>query len=576
MVSPDLTRPPTNYGKEDGVLSREFNPAGCQLKDGRIYFGGIKGITYFDPLNIADNEQISNIEFTRLTILNEEIEIGKFYNGRVVLERSLNMRPEIVLKPNDIIFTIEYANLDYSYLESEQFAYLLEGFDTEWRQIGNRRNVSFTNLPPGKYTLKVKVGNADGIWGTKTADLPIRVLPAFYETWWFISLSILFILGGFGLIYKLRTNFLLAQGRRLEEHNQQLNAEILSRREAHRIARERAEYFKAVISQSPVPMAIHSLDGRITHLNQGWLKLWGKPNTESMLANYQVETDEMAQKLGLSESFSLALAGNIVEKSELNYSDHQGENKIVQLLLYPLRNESGVTSQIMISIEDITEVITHRNTIERSLKEKSLLLKEVHHRVKNNLQIIASLLGLQKAGIKEEGIQHVLEEFRGRVNSMALVHDALYRSPDFDEIDVSVYLPNLISSLQQAFDQDRRPIGIQTHISSITLPVDIAVPCGLVINEIVTNALKYAFTETDREDKQISIEFSELGGGWLRLRISDNGIGFQHKLEWDSIESLGLYLVKIISEQQLMGKVEAGNDGGAWIQIDFPLNPDFD
>ena len=565
-----------SYGVADGVLSKEFNPGGCVDENGLMYFCGVQGITYFNPTQIADNQHIPPIQFTDLSIMNHPIEVNKPYNERLVLQNSLTTNPTIRLFPEDLFFSIRFAALDYYYSKSNEYAYLLEGFEDKWRNIGNQRKVTFTNLAPGNYTLHVKGSNNDGLWNDEATSLNIIILPEFYETWWFISIIILFSGLTVFQISRLRTAFLVRRSEELKQHNIELNAQIESRRNAHRRARDRADYFRSVISRSPVPMAIHNMEGNITNLNQGWVDLWGAENAEDIIRDYQVDLDPLAQQLELGKSFHKALEGEILKLPEVTFTAHDGQARVVHILLYPLKKAAGSTNQIMISMEDVTEIVNHRNLVEKSLVDKELLLKEVHHRVKNNLQIIASLLGLQKAGMQDGEISQTLDEFRNRVNSMALVHDALYRSPEFNNIDIAGYIQNLIKELQIAFKLDDSSVQLLTDIPPINLSVDIAIPCGLIINELITNSLKYAFPEPEQEHKRINIKFTRLEDKILRVEVHDNGVGIPEPVVWDSVQSLGLYLVKILSEQQLMGSVELNSEAGAHFTIEFPLHPNYD
>jgi two-component sensor histidine kinase len=173
-------------------------------------------------------------------------------------------------------------------------------------------------------------------------------------------------------------------------------------------------------------------------------------------------------------------------------------------------------------------------------------------------------------------ISQTLEEFRNRVNSMALVHDALYRSPEFNNIDIAVYIKNLIRELQITFKSDGSSVQMLTEIPEINLSVDLAIPCGLIINELVTNSLKYAFPDHDKPNNQVTIKFTPLENDKLRIEVYDNGGGIPDPVVWDSVHSLGLYLVKILSEQQLMGSVHLNSGSGAHFTIEFPTNPNYD
>lgn len=564
------------YGPADGILSKEFNPAACQAHDGWLFFGGVMGITYFNPNEIRDNTHPPIVTLTGLSIMNEPVGINEPINGRVVLDKAMTTAPTLDLYHDDLFFTLSFASLDYFHSPSNRYAYYLEGFHETWRQVGTQNTATFSNLSPGEYTFHLRGSNNDGVWSESSASLQIIKHPRFFETWWF-KLSGLIVLAILTIIaYRLRTNYLVKRGEELEKHNIQLNAQIESRRKAHVRANERANYFRAVISQSPIPMAIHNSEGHITHLNSGWVNLWGAESAEQIIKDYHVEEDEMSIQLDLGNSFRQAVKGNIIEKPEVHFTDTKGNDKVVQVLLYPLRNIVGMTNQVMVALDDVTEVVNQRQELEKSLLEKDLLLKEVHHRVKNNLQLVASLLGLQKSVSKSETTSQTLEDIKNRVNSMALVHDALYRSPELHNIDILQYINELTDTLQTAFGQQAAPVEIVTRIPEINLPVDIAVPCGLMINEMITNTLKYAFPKDFSGSKQIIVQFTEFGDEQLRLEVIDTGIGLQQPVVWDSIHSLGLYLVKILSEQQLMGSVQLKDAPGAHFVIEFPIHPNFD
>lgn len=564
------------YDISDGVISREFNPGGARLNNGWIYFGGVKGITYFHPDQIRDNVKVPPVKFTGLSIMNKPIGINTIFNERVVLDQSITQNPVVELYPEDIFFSLSFASLDYDHPEDNNYAYFLEGFDDAWRQLGNRSNVTFTNIPPGSYTLYLRGSNNDQKWNNAGDSLELIIYPEFYETWWFILSIVLLIILAFAIFIRLRTNLLIKHGEELEKHNIQLNAQIESRRKAHVKASERANYFRAVIAQSPIPMAIHNSEGNITHLNSGWVDLWDADSPETIIRDYDVEEDPLAKELGLGKSFRLAVEGSIIEIPEVTFTAKDGSTRVVQMLLYPLKNIVGMTNQVMVTLEDVTEIVQQRRLLEKSIGEKDLLLKEVHHRVKNNLQLVASLLGLQKAGTTNDKTLRTLDDIKNRVNSMALVHDALYRSPEFDNIDLSTYIQDLTDTLHAAFGQKGEPIEIRTKIPEINLSVDIAVPCGLMINEMVTNALKYAFPDPEQKEKHITIQFSEYMPGSLRLEVIDNGIGLEKPVVWNSVHSLGLYLIKILSEHQLMGSVNLKDGPGAHFVIEFPIHPNFD
>jgi len=209
--------------------------------------------------------------------------------------------------------------------------------------------------------------------------------------------------------------------------------------------------------------------------------------------------------------------------------------------------------------------------LKASLKEKEVLLKEVHHRVKNNLQVIHSLLNLQVAHVQDPAARKALRESQDRVRTMALVHERLYQSKDLAQIDLGGYVRQLVAGLQYSYQVGADWLDIHTNIHNVFLDVDTAIPCGLVINELVSNSLKHAFPPEVTGDaaiaRRIWIEF-ELRGDQLALTVGDNGIGFPSELDFRSTDSLGLQLVMALVEQ-LKGDIELERGQGTIFRITF-------
>jgi two-component sensor histidine kinase/CheY-like chemotaxis protein len=188
-----------------------------------------------------------------------------------------------------------------------------------------------------------------------------------------------------------------------------------------------------------------------------------------------------------------------------------------------------------------------------SLREKDILLKEVHHRVKNNIQIISSLLNLQARYIKDREAQEIIRDSRNRIESMALIHEKLYRSKDLEKIDMDSYINELTSYLFHSYSKSRGQIDCKIHIGSVDLGIDTAIPLSLMINELVVNSLKHAFP--DGGTGEIVIELEKIGNHYLKLIFSDNGVGFPQTVTFPHAQSLGLQLIQSLTEQ-LIGNIE--------------------
>ena len=203
--------------------------------------------------------------------------------------------------------------------------------------------------------------------------------------------------------------------------------------------------------------------------------------------------------------------------------------------------------------------------LKESLREKEILLSEVHHRVKNNLQIISSLLGLQSMFVHDHGILAALADSQNRIRSMALIHEQLYRSNNLAAINFSDYVHGLVAELLQANITKGRSVFTKVTVEDVLLPVGMALSCGLIINELVTNSLKHAFLPG--QEGEIRIDFRHDRESRFVLTVSDNGKGLPVGLDCRNAGSLGLQLVLNLAEVQLRGSVNVGSEPGATFKI---------
>jgi two-component sensor histidine kinase len=204
---------------------------------------------------------------------------------------------------------------------------------------------------------------------------------------------------------------------------------------------------------------------------------------------------------------------------------------------------------------------------EASLKEKEVLLREIHHRVKNNMQVISSLIRLQSRNVKDEQQIEMLKESQNRIKAMALIHEKLYRSKDLANIDFNDYIKNLVNDLFLSYKVSTGKVTLKMNIETVSFGIDTAIPCGLIVNELVSNSLKYAFPEGRDGEIKISLRSPEEGD--IELIVSDNGVGIPKDLDFRNTESLGLRLITNLTEKQLQGKVELNRNNGTEFQIKF-------
>ncbi|HIK28735.1 MAG: PAS domain S-box protein [Oscillatoriaceae bacterium SKW80] len=239
-----------------------------------------------------------------------------------------------------------------------------------------------------------------------------------------------------------------------------------------------------------------------------------------------------------------------------------------ELSISPIYDTEGNLTHFIGIQTDITERQQIQEQLIASLKEKEVLLKEVHHRVKNNLQIISSLLNLQSTYIQDEQALAMFKDSHNRIKSMALIHEKLYRSSDFTKIDLPDYIHSLTSNLFSSYRLVSSRIDLQQKIEDITLDIDTAIPCGLIINELISNSLKYAFPGEMKGEISISFYHQQENSRFI-LKVSDNGVGLPPGFNPLETESLGWQLIVNLTEQ-LGGELTFSSQKGTEVTIVFP------
>lgn len=205
--------------------------------------------------------------------------------------------------------------------------------------------------------------------------------------------------------------------------------------------------------------------------------------------------------------------------------------------------------------------------IKLSLKEKEVLLKEIHHRVKNNLQVISSVLRLQSDYVKDDRILALFNDSQNRIRSMALIHEKLYQSSNLLKINFDEYIHDLTENLLRSYVAFASSVTLSTHAAGVWLNIDTAIPCGLIINELVANSLKHAFPQKD-QNNEIQVSIVSDKENRFTLKVQDNGIGFPETIDFRNTESLGLELVCVFTEQ-LSGTIELDRNNGTTFIIKF-------
>ena len=242
---------------------------------------------------------------------------------------------------------------------------------------------------------------------------------------------------------------------------------------------------------------------------------------------------------GIAQDFEVPILG--VDNTERWY----------QIFLNPISFNEKV-SEISCITYDITDRKEADKKTRLALKEKEILLQEVHHRVKNNLQVISSLMSLQRSFVSDPSLVQVLEESQSRISTMSYIHESLYRNADFSSISFAEYLDRLSTNLVNSYSTPGCKVNYKPNLQDVKLPLEQAIPCGLIVNELVSNVLKYAFK--DRKEGDFVLNVSEKGNK-VEIEVADNGVGLPDNFEERKNDSLGIYLIYALIEQ-LRGEIK--------------------
>jgi two-component sensor histidine kinase/ligand-binding sensor domain-containing protein len=427
----------SNYDQNDG-LREEYFIFGSANKNqnGNFNFGTSREIVHFTPSEIQYNKVTPEVYFNQLKINNQPINAQK---RPEVLNKSLSYSQSIILSPQDFLVNIDFDALNLINGHKNKYSLFMEGLDESWRPASNKKSITFSNLKPGEYNLRLKAFNDENIWSKEEASLAITVLPYWYKSIWFralLSISIFLIVG---LILRWRFNQIKNRNKILED--------LVSNR------------------------------------------------TEEVLA----------------------------QKEE---------------------------------IESQNEKLLFRN------ERIELLLRELNHRIKNNLQLISSILNLHSRSTDNIDAKMALTEGKLRMQSLSLLHQKLYMTEKYTEVDCKEYIKELIDYLSIAFKSNYSDVHFNLDIDEFRLNLDQAVPLGLILNELVTNSLKHS-----GKDKLVIDFTAKKYQDHITIILKDNGNGIS-KSQFENSSSFGISIIKSLIDQ-LDGKISVECEDGNHFKISF-------
>jgi two-component sensor histidine kinase len=376
------------------------------------------------------------------------------------------------------------------------------------------------------------------------------------------------------------------------------NIKVTTVEEVNKKLKDTTLVVEDLIMQSPDVMCMCNVNGKIIIANTMFWDNFDNLDSNSNIFNLSINDGTWLEKLK---------SGLTITYDYVNKIKKTGQIRYLSLKIYPTFTSDKIISNFIFFGEDITirknaeealknayeelesrviertaelsklndvlqnEIQEHEideQKIKASLKEKEVLLKEIHHRVKNNMQIISSMLGLQSAYVQDQNFTSMLKDSQGRIRSMALIHEKLYQSDNLAYVNFTEYLNSLILYLKNSYNIYDDRITFNMCVDNISLNIDIAIPLGLIINELISNSYKHAFKNNLKGE--INVEIFENSDESFLLTVKDNGIGLPQEFDIDNTKSLGLQLVKVLVEQ-IDGDLKIKNQNGAIFEINFKV-----
>ncbi len=350
------------------------------------------------------------------------------------------------------------------------------------------------------------------------------------------------------------------------EVNRELKREIVCRREAEKELRHKTSLLTSLIES--LPDAVYFKDTQRRHLlvNKAFEDFFGvsAPEVIGKTIEAFVPSDKSIQSRKTDEAVIATKAPLVAEHSWISL---QGQTSVFDTRKFPILDDEGDVIAIGGISRDITNRKKSEEQVKASLREKEVLLQEIHHRVKNNLAVIQSLLRIQSHQVKNEELSRMLEETQHRIRSMALGHELLYQSQDLSSIRISKYFGNLLSQLIASFSIVGKRIEIRQDIQEVQLGIDTVVPLGFILTELISNCYKHAFP--GGRHGWIAVSLRSLGDEKLEFVVRDDGIGLPEGIEFEEPTSLGYLLIRIFVKQ-LNGEMRILGRNGTEVRIRFP------
>jgi PAS domain S-box-containing protein len=351
--------------------------------------------------------------------------------------------------------------------------------------------------------------------------------------------------------------------------------DVTERRAAEERLARSERTLRLTLDGAPIGMALVGLEGTFLRVNHALCTIVGYSAEELSRLKFQAITHP--DDLGADVHLARELADGRIPSYRLAKRYVRKDHTLVDVMLHAsvLRDEAQQPVCYIAQIEDITErkaaeaaLRASEAALREALGDREVLLREVHHRVKNNLQVVSSLINLQSGKVPDDATRAALAEINGRVRAIARLHEKLYQSKDFERIDMTEYVRGLVSDLSRMYRSEGRDVKLIVHVDAIGLDLDVATPCGIILNELITNALKHAFAKWPEGGGEIRVSFKRTGGSFA-LTVADNGVGLPDLSALDHTTSLGWVLIRALGEQ-IGGQIHVDGSRGVSCTVVFP------
>ncbi len=542
----------THFDKSNGYFGVETNAA-CMDKNGSVWFATVNGAVRFNPKSGYSKTSVPVMVLNKLRSHLRDVnwaEKGFDVNPRT----GLPINPQLPYGNNNLNF--DFTGIYFAAPDEVQYRWKLVGFDDYWSPLNKLTEAIYSNIPPGDYIFTVQATANERDWSAPV-EYAFSIKAPIWRTNFFYFLYILFSVGLVMFILKLRTRSLR-------------NAQMILRHKVNERTRElrdkNLELAKLSIVASETGNAVLVFDANkeLEWINEGFTRMTGYTKQDllrmrgSNILNVTYN-NQMQQILDdcIREKKSFVYETKMLRKN--------GEEFWTSSTLTPVFTEKGDLKNIVVIDTDITLRKIMEEQIRESLEEKGILLKEIHHRVKNNLQIIISLFNLQTSYVNDEVAAKALKEGQDRIRSMALIHERFYQSEGMSRIDFDDYIKRLCETISQNQGAAAKKIKLNIDAEKISLDIDTAVPCGLIINELVSNSIRHAFNGRDGE---ILVKFMQLPDKRYSLMVKDNGQGLPAGVDYKKSDSLGIQLVQALTDQ-IEGTLTVENGMGLAVKVEF-------